>query len=445
MQTPQVREIAVKGADSATDEPGLADLVRVLWRRGLLIVGVTLACAMGAFGVSAIMTRTYEAAVTIMVSPSKMGEGPDLPVAISSFLALMENRTLARAVIEELGLGGPPYRLTPAGFVENNLTVDEIRGTNYLHVRVRLRDADLAAKAASRLVERGVELNTRLNEREDLTTRDFMKQELDETSARMHQLSDALLAYKRDAQVELVKEDTQSLLDQRSHLVQLLVDIEGERAGLAKAEEQLARQPMMLPGVRSSDLESALAEVGRQNTERAQQEAARRAAAQDARRQSGRAEFQSQSRDDLDRLVGVEFGSGVANPVRSILEYQVALSRTKLSSLERQHQELMQGLRIGGNEIAKLRELHQKEMELAKRQMEYELATKIYSDVASRYEQARIRVASKSAQLSVLDPAVVPAGPISPRPFLNALVAAAIAFLLVMVGVLGYEYFPREP
>jgi polysaccharide biosynthesis transport protein len=60
--------------------------------------------------------------------------------------------------------------------------------------------------------------------------------------------------------------------------------------------------------------------------------------------------------------------------------------------------------------------------------MQEKLAEKIYVDVATRYEQARLQVAGRSAQLQVVDRALGPEAPVSPRIAVNVSAAVVLTF-----------------
>jgi uncharacterized protein involved in exopolysaccharide biosynthesis len=188
------------GSDMSGRELGIADYLRILWRRAFVIALVLVVCGVAAFAASSFMKPTYEASVLVSISPSRLsGEATASPAAIASFRTLMDNRTLARDVIEELGLSRPPSGLTPASFLNEHVTIDEIPRTGYVRLRVRLGAPDVAARAANRLAERAIDLSRRLNQQDDAATRDFINQQLEQTHARMRQLGDSLKEYQRSA------------------------------------------------------------------------------------------------------------------------------------------------------------------------------------------------------------------------------------------------------
>jgi polysaccharide biosynthesis transport protein len=123
------------------------------------------------------------------------------------------------------------------------------------------------------------------------------------------------------------------------------------------------------------------------------------------------------------------------NPVYEILDEQIALSRTKLAGLERQQAQLVSVLKLNAPQVAQLAQLYGKERELARLETEFDLAKKVYVEVSTRYEQARLQVVSHTAQLQLLDSALPPDAPISPRPLRAVAIALTIGLLVSMLGV----------
>ena len=73
-----------------------------------------------------------------------------------------------------------------------------------------------------------------------------------------------------------------------------------------------------------------------------------------------------------------------------------------------------------------------------------ELSRRVYVDAASRYEAARLQVASRSAQLQVIDKAVPSKTPISPRIVRDTAGAIALAVIaasavLLLLAAIGRE------
>ena len=109
------------------------------------------------------------------------------------------------------------------------------------------------------------------------------------------------------------------------------------------------------------------------------------------------------------------------------LNQQVAASRTSLAALESQRDALVRTLRGKGGEFPVLADLYRRQAEVDELKMQEELAEKIYLDVATRHEAARLQVAERSAQLQLVDRALAPERPVSPRPLRNVLAAMVLA------------------
>jgi uncharacterized protein involved in exopolysaccharide biosynthesis len=92
--------------------------------------------------------------------------------------------------------------------------------------------------------------------------------------------------------------------------------------------------------------------------------------------------------------------------------------------------------KLGGTQLAKLSELYSKQVELARLETEHDLARSVYREVATRYEEARLQVAARSAQLQVLDFAVPSGQPVGPRVVRNAAVGLVAGFTLSSIAAL---------
>jgi len=69
--------------------------------------------------------------------------------------------------------------------------------------------------------------------------------------------------------------------------------------------------------------------------------------------------------------------------------------------------------------------------------MQQQLAEKIYLDVATRYEQARLQIAARSAQLQIVDAALAPDRKVYPREKLIALAAMVLAFSVLAAAIIA--------
>jgi uncharacterized protein involved in exopolysaccharide biosynthesis len=442
------------------------------WARWLILAGLAVgACAGYIYAWS--RPAVYEAVATLLITRSKIGLDAAQPVAAPALRAFVVNNALVGQVLRELRLTDPPRLLEPLTFIRDHLQVEELQQTDIIRIKVRLDDARLAAQSANRLVELSTALNRRVNTEESLGVRDFIKSQLDDSHARMQSLASQLVAYKRDAQLELRRTDVQSLLDRRREVADLTVQLEGERASLREAERELAGRPRVLPAPR---LPNRIAELGGPWPEEVPATAAPSdsipaspagstagvatlppvvspSAAQPAI--TGTAAPAETRRvppsPTLDRsaqawLSGAS-ASPIIDPIYEILDYQVSAAKVRVADLEKRQQLMVARFGVAAPTMAELTELYSREMAQANLQSEYDLASQIHSDLYTRYEHARIQVASRSTELKIIDPAISPPASVGPSPVVAAALGglALAAFVVLYAFVRSYARTLRIP
>jgi capsular polysaccharide biosynthesis protein len=430
------------------DEIDLRHYLHVLWRGRFLVMGLAIVGGLVGLATVWLTPPTYEASVTLArISGLRIGdEGGGSTVL--SFRALLQNRRLADQVIRQFSLDARPYGFTPESFVRDAVRVEDLDSGGMIQAKVTLAHSpDLAADVANRLSEGAVELNRQMNQAEGAAARDFIKQQLDEASVVLDQTGRQLIDQQLQAQVGALEADADAILASRRQLLTISVEIEGEKARLARAVEELTGRERLLSVPRSVDSSAALLEANRQAQ-------LADAAAWDMRRaEQPSRPLQKPSTSDPPRsrpqekvptqtLVpdALNLRSEFINPVYEALDYQVAMSRTRLASLQEQEQQLRAVVHAGTARNPTLSTLYSRQVELVRLETEHELAKENYSDLSMKYEQARIQVASRTSQLEIIDPAMRPERAIAPRPLRTITTAAIIGLFsgLVLVLLLGY-------
>lgn len=390
-------------ADSPTDI-SLIDYLRALWqvRVGVAALIATSVIAGGLWAWST--PRVYEASATLMVARPKTGQSGSADTSVASFVTLLQNRSLAARAIEKFSLDRT-HRLSPNALLEGHLRAQEVPGTNVLRLAMRLGDPTLAAEVANFIAEASLDLNRRISGDEAVALRDYIGQQVEQTRTRLTALEAQLVSYKREAQLDVLKSDIDTLLNQRSDYLNLLVEIEAEKARLAKAESERTERPQLLT-VNRTDREDANSAAG-----------------------SGTS---ASSR-------GSALQSQVVNPVYEVLDQEVATTRATLEGLDRRRLELAKQLQTTKGELPKLNALYEREVTQAKLQMEYDLATKLYAELFTRFEQANIDVASRTTTLQIVDRAYPPDRPIAPRPTLMMVTALGLGVgAALLLGLLQW-------
>jgi len=384
--------------------------LRLLQRHWRLIVACTAIGAIVAIVISFVRTRVYAADSALMISRSKIGEGPmQLDVlSTANFRPLIESRAVASQVIKETKLDEAPYWISPSKFFDDVVEIEEVRNSSVLLVHGRLRDPVLVAEIVNRVADLGTLTARRVSQQEALQARDDIKLQLDEAKMRFEQATAKLDDARKAAQLELLRKDVDAELEQRGALLDLRINIEAEKARLARAERELAGRQRVDTVRRTIDNDPALMEAARNSD--------------------------GKPKD----LLGLQMQSEEINPVYQELDKQVATSRTQLAALERQ-QAQMTARKLDDPRLDRLTEMYGKESQLGRLEMERDLAQKIYQEVANSYESARLLVAGRSSALQILTRAIPPDKPESRKIARNLLIGTLSGFLLSSLLVLVRE------
>jgi uncharacterized protein involved in exopolysaccharide biosynthesis len=374
--------------DGALGDSPLADYLHALWRFRWLLAGGSVLAAVVTYMIALTLTPRFEASAVIMVTASKTGEQVASGLDVRNFRAFVQNQTLAAEIIKEFALN-----LTPQRFLDDHVNVQEVRGTNLLTVSVTASNPDLAARIANAIASRAVALSRSVEQAESVVARDVIKGQLDAARDRLTQSRTTLETYQRQAQVELLEKRINVLTDQQADIQTLTVELEGQRAFLRQAEQDLAQQDSVRGVQRSVQLPA-----------------------------------DTQLRDALiDPYI---------NPSFEVLQQQVTAARSRLAQLERQRAEMLKS-RSADGQLPALADFYTRKARQTELEMQQELAEKLYVDVATRFEQARLQIASRSAQLQVLDAALPPDRKVYPREKLMASAALVLTLSLLTAGVIA--------
>jgi uncharacterized protein involved in exopolysaccharide biosynthesis len=397
-------------ADDAVDAMLGDDLdfgryVIAIWRRGWLVLLVALLSGAAVAAASWLRPPIYRASSTLAVSGSKIGEQAVPSVAAVNFRPLIENNSVAATVIEEFQLGAPPHSMTPESFLTGHLAVEEVRNSSLITLHVDLPDPAQAAAVANRISDLAVDGARRLSQNEAVQARDDIQVEVEQARKQMDEAAMRLQTFRNTAQIELTREDVNAMLFERGRLPDLIVEIEAERARLARAEADLASRQRVDSFTRTIDTDAALSEAAR---------------------------VEGGSRSSV---LGLQLKSEEVNRVYETLEQDVLSTQAQLAALEKRRAQLVDVRRLGARQQAKLTELYQKEAELTRLQTEHQVAEKSYTEIAARYDVARLQVAGRSAQLQVIDRAIVPSQPRRRHLVRNSLFAILAGATLMAVGI----------
>ena len=370
------------------DEIDLLRYGRFLASYWWLLMLCTFGGVIATLGIRSQQPMRYQATATLAIN-ANASTAPALTPATAR--ALIANLSTVAETITELQLNR--YGMTSQSFVEHALQVQAVPATNLLRVSVALSDPTKARLAAEAVSVKAVELSRQLDQEGAVTLRDALKKQMDDAALRLDAAEARLLEYQSAMHIELLEQGTEARMRDRDSLERLGLEIQAENARRSSMEEELTRQPKVLIAPRSSSDPAPRSEIG--------------------------------PSVDAGNVYGA---SPFANPVYSLLQYEIAQSRARVSSLEQK----VRGLRgrLGPSETKTLNTLYQRRIELSRRQADADVSKRVYDDLARRYEEARGRVVGFMPQLQLVDAPVQPDRPLSRR-FLQYGILGGLAGLIV--------------
>jgi uncharacterized protein involved in exopolysaccharide biosynthesis len=347
------------------------------------VVGV-----LGGVAVSSSIPHRYQATATLLVTPPT-GATP-LVLSPAAAKALVANPTIVSETLTESGLNRDG--MTTQSFINDALDVQPIPSTNIIRVSVTARDPSQARVASTLLANKVVVKSHGIDRAGETTARDDLEKQIAEAKTNLNKAEQRLLDLQVSYEVEFLEAEVQSKVARRVDVDAVDTELEAERARLSTLQQELERQPARL-GV-------------------------------------------PQVRDDpeTDRF---------ANPVYTMLQYDIAQSKAKIASLERKRGQTVGA--TGGKAVTNQRgELYRRRFDLARLQAVYDANNRIYADLVARYEQARARTAGSAPQLKMLDDAALPDQPIPQRRAQWGLFGGLIGLLLGIAAALLIN-IRREP
>ena len=383
----------------------------LLARRRWLILGVAAALGAVAAGFSLLRTRKFEATATVSVSASRLNDQTPAPVVTENYVPLMHTQAVASRVIADLKLAG----VTPSRLLDNDVTVRAVPNTHLIRVVARLTSAEQAAAVANRFAEEAVAAATRASRIDVETIERDLQQMLDAATARLRAAEQAYDGYRITARFEMVEREVETLVGQRSELMDVIVKLEGERARLARLESDLSSLAPVTPLRQAVVDEPALIEAAR-------------AAGADTR-----------------ELLSLEMTREEPNEVYASFKVEVSKTRADVAFLEQRRQRLTASAGLEGSQLTRLTQMYERESMLARLASELAIARRSYEAIAARYQGTQLAAIGRAPQLLIVDPAIAPDRPMSPYLARNLVLGVTAGLLLGCVGVLLREALAAPP
>lgn len=423
-------------------EVSLREYWRVLHARRAMILAWAAVLVVAAAALNYVEVPVYRSTVTLQIDREQPHSGRleevlvqplEQPDYIETQYKILKSRTLAKAVMEKLGLAErPEYRRSwlrrelapPRRGAEPNpavvqryleaVTVSPGKGTRLVDVSVDSVDPQLAARAANTLAELYLEQN--LAAKWDATQRAsaWLAQQLTELKARLERSEADLVSYATRHQIIFVEQQKNITTEKLKQLEEELTRAEGRRierqSAYMLAEDALQRHGP-LPGNLNTD---TFRELNLKLTE--------------ARREYGqllvtfapgypKAERAHSQIDQLEQALEAE----KTRMLRAVEDdFHAALEREKLlqAAVARQ----TRAVNVLGDDIIQYNSL----------QRDAGSNRQLYEGLLQRLKEAGVSAGLRASNIRVLDPAEVPEQPDQPRKLLNLALGLACGLVVGM-------------
>jgi len=354
----------------------------------------------------------YHSVVTLSVSQPA---DQSVPVPVGNYRSLLENETVAIEAIKNAGLVHGSAPMSANWFLSRVLTIEEVRGTNLLRIHVRLADPVKAAAVANDVAQRSIALARKMHEDEGLSLRSRLESERDEALAKLRHADELALDFRRTNKVELLRTEVDAFIRQREALLDIQFELSAEKARAASATKERDARALKLTLERRIDQNPTLLEAAR-----------------------------AQAGNDPSNLLGLGVKTEEFNTTYLELDAAIATSTARIAQLERQAKEILDAS-AAMRQAHTFEDLYSKESELAFLDADRALSRKVYEETALRYEQARLNVESRSAQMQVVDPARPSFDPVSwPLALwltVGAVIGAALSLAVFVTGAVMRQYW----
>ncbi|AJQ26009.1 GumC family protein [Pelosinus fermentans] len=423
----------------------LKDIIKTLKKRRGLIIKIFTGMVVFAVAISFLVPPTYEAETNLRIKQPKglansllgdlpMGNSGATKQLMSTYAEILKSRTVVQAVIDKTQTDGVSEEDIPTyEQMLKRITTQPVKDTEILKVKVTAKSPEEAELVANTLVNTFNERMTYLVRSEQTGIREFIGERLKESKKELEQAETVLEKYKREQKIVAPEEETKAMVDKFAAVDKLAAEntvaMSAAQARLGTAKQQLNKEK---PGfvadspliqqykTKLAELEVNLVSLSSKYTEKHPEVMATRAAIN---------ETNSKLSSEISRVITADAPS--MNPIhQGLLQSQIE-SEAEIAARTAQSQAI-KGIMTSSEQD--LNKLPAKEQGLAKVMRDANVNQEIYIMLAKRHEEARISEAMQPTDVQIIDVAIAPEKPISPKKTLNVVIAAILG-LFVGTGI----------
>lgn len=419
------------------EEMDLREYWEIIVKKRVLIAIVFFVTVLCVTVYSLLATPIYEATTTIMVRDQSAGSAMMLfdPIGgmgkntAQNYIQIMKSRTILEQVSSTVGLED-----VSLASVEKRLTIQPVQGSDVLKISMQSPDPEEAQRFVDTLASVFIEWNRLYRQEDRRGARLFIESQLESVAENLRLAEEELRVYREKERVLSPSQQTIAGIEQlaslETSLSQVLIGktetterLQQVRSKLTEQEETLISSTTIGDNrfvveyrARLADLEIALSGAKEKYTDRHPSVLALQAEIDDVK---------EKLTEQVERVIGTETRS--LNPVYRDLYASVISLEVELMAL--QAREIALNNLIEDNE-ARLSLLPAKELELARLMRDAKVLEELYIMLRTRNEETRIAEVMQTADVQVIDSALLPEKPVKPRVKLNIAIGAVLGMFL---------------
>ena len=426
----------------------LKQVIKTIRKRKRTIIQTFLATVIIVAAISFLLPPTYEGEATLRIKQPKgladslLGDTPlgntgATKQQMSTYAEILKSRTVVQSVIDQTMAGKediPTYE-----DMLKHITTQPVKDTEILNIKVKADSPEEARNITNTLVNTFIERLTGLVRSEQSTVREFIGERMRDAKADLAKAEDNLERYKKNEKIVAPEDETKAMIDKLSALDKLsaenAVAMTANQARLVSARKELADEN---PGFvadnpliqqykgKLAELEVQLATLSETYTEDYPQVTEVRAAISEVR---------AKLNAEIQRVVTANAPS--MNPVHQAILQGRIQAEAEMNAAGAQKNAITTILAKSEEQLSTL---PAKEKGLIQVQRDSDVAQDIYIMLAKRYEEAKISEVMQPTDVQIIDEAIVPDKPVSPKKALNIIIAAVLGLFLGIGLALMLEY-----
>lgn len=419
------------------EEMNLREYWEIVVKKWRVIAVVFFATVLAVTIYSFVATPIYEAFTTVIVRDSATGMqaifvdgmGGMGKNKAQNYIQIMKSRVILEGVTQALG----QEDVDPKS-LEKRITIQPIQGSDVLKISMQSADPAEAQATVNALADEFIKWNLLYQQNDRRTARIFIESQLESVAKSLRVAEEELTAYREKEKVLALSEETVAKIGQLATLEASLTEVavakEETAERIVQVRENLANQEETLISSttiaenryvteyksRLADLEIRLSSAREKYTDRHPSILSLQAEIDDVT---------SKLAEEVERVIGTE--TRTLNSIHQ--ELYGNLINLEVEAMALNARETALQVLIEEYE-AELASLPAKELALARLMRDAKVMEELYVLLRTRQEEARIAEAMQTADVHVVDSAVLPTAPVKPRIKLNIAIGAVLGVFL---------------